>query len=113
MIAPTPATVEHAFARNGVLISPASAAPEICYPGACTGVDLWGGHGRPSYFKPRAGKDFLVVLFTQRADAAHVAQFEASKSGLGVARRGRVLLLYYKLSSRIAKLRAALAALPA
>lgn len=37
----------------------------------------------------------------------------ANKSGLGVARRGRVLLPYYRLSSRVAKLRAALAALPA
>jgi len=105
--------VEGAFARSGVLISRTSTAPQVCYPGACTGVDVWGGQGRPLYFKPRTGKDFIVVVFTQRSDGAKIARFEASKSGLGVARRGRVLLLYYKLSARIAKLRAALAALHA
>ena len=105
--------MELAFARNGVLIAQASSAPEICYPGACTGVDVWGGHGRPTYYKPRAGKDFLVILFPRQSDAKQIAHFEASRSGLGVARRGRVVLLYYKLTVRIAKLRAALAVLPA
>ena len=84
-------------------------SPEICYPGACSGVETWGGGGA-IYFKPSVGKDFMVILFNQRSDAVRVAAFEA-RSGLGSQRHGAVLLVYYKLTARIAKLRAALAAL--
>lgn len=104
----TSASIEHAFAHHGVRISRVARPPEICYPEGCSAVELWGGR-RTIYFKPRTGKDFVVILFSRSADAAKVAHFEAN-GGLGSARRGSLVLLYYKLSPRIAKLRAALAA---
>lgn len=51
----------------------------------------------------------MVILFTQPSDATRLARLEA-KSSLGTSRQGSALLLYYKLSARIAQLRAAPAA---
>ena len=108
MIASTPASIERAFADRGVLVSRVSRAPEICYPAGCTAVWLWGG-ATPIYFKPRIGRDFVVILFKQPSDAVRLTRLEA-RSGLGSARHGSLVLLYYRLSVRIAKLRASLAA---
>jgi len=108
VFAATPASIERAFADHGVLVSRVTRPPEICYPEGCSAVFSWGG-ARPIYFKPRTGKDFMVVLFKQQSDATRLARFE-QKNGLGAARRGSLVLLYYKLSPRIARLRAALSA---
>lgn len=108
MVAVTPASIERAFADHGVLVSRVARPPEICYPAGCTAVELWGGR-TPIYFKPRVGRDFMVILFKQPSDAVRLARLEA-RSGLGTARHGSLVLLYYKLSARIATLRAAVAA---
>jgi hypothetical protein len=71
-------------------------------------VELWGGR-TPIYVKPRSGRDFMVILFKQPSDAARLTRLEA-RSGLGTARHGSLVLLYYRLSARIARLRAAVAA---
>jgi hypothetical protein len=108
MLVATPASIEHAFETHGVLVSQAASPPEICYPAGCTAVYSWGAR-RPIYFKPRTGKDFIVILFNQQSDAVRLARLEA-RSGLATARHGSALLLYYKLTPRITRLRAALAA---
>jgi hypothetical protein len=108
VIAATPASIERAFANRGVRVSRVTRPPEICYPAGCTAVELWGGR-TPIYFKPRSGRDFMVILFKQPSDAARLTRLEA-RSGLGTARHGSLVLLYYRLSARIARLRAAVAA---
>jgi hypothetical protein len=107
MIVATPASVERAFADHGALVSRVGTPPEICYPAGCSGIMLWGG-AKPIYFKPRTGKDFMVILFKTRADAVKLARLE-TKGGIAAARHGSVLLLYYRLSARLGRLRAALA----
>ena len=108
MLLVTSASVERAFAHHGVRITRVARPPEICYPEGCSGVDVWGGR-TTIYFRPRTGKDFVVIFFARPSDAARVARFEAT-GGLGSERRGQLLLLYYKLSPRISRLRAALTA---
>lgn len=108
VVAATPASIERSFAAHAAAVARASTAPEVCYPAGCTTTFAW-GKDRPIYFKPVKGKDFVVVLFNQQTDAVRTANFN-TKSGLGVARHGSVVLLYYKLSTRLTRLRAALAA---
>lgn len=107
VITVTPPAVERSFSAHGAAVSRSSTAPEVCYPAGCATTFAW-GQDKPIYFKPVSRHDFVVVLFKQQADAARTARLEATH-GLGAERRGNVLLLFYKLSPRLAKLRAALA----
>lgn len=109
MLTDSAPAIERSFAAHSAAVSPSSTAPEVCYPAGCTATFAW-GHNKPIYFKPVNGRDFVVVLFKQQADAAHTERL-AAMHGLGAARSGAVLLLYYKLSTRITRLRAALAAI--
>jgi hypothetical protein len=69
----------------------------------------WGGSGKIAYLAPRLGRDFMVVLFPTASAARRIGSFERS-AGTGTATSGSTLLVFLKSSSRIAKLRAALAA---
>lgn len=108
VVGATPASVERAFAAHGVAVSRVARPPEICYAAGCTTVVLWGGR-TPIYFKPRIGRDFMLILFKQSSEARRLARFEA-RHGLGAARHRSLVLLYYRLSARAKRLRAALAA---
>lgn len=107
VVAATPAAVERAFARQGVLVSRWAKPPELCdrRAGVCTGVDIWGG--RVVYLAPTGKADFIVVLLPTAADARRIGAVQR-RSGLGTANRGSTLLVYLKSSMRITRLRAAL-----
>jgi hypothetical protein len=102
--------IEHAFAGRGIAVAPAAAMPELCHPSACTGLVLWGG-AEPVYLVPRHGRDFALVVFRTAASAHRVAAFErAHAPTLATYVRGPAVLVYLRSSSRIARLRTALAA---
>ena len=104
--------VEHAFANRGLAVTGATAAPELCDPSACTGLVLWGG-ARPAYLVPQSGRDFVLIVFRTSAAANRVGAFERTHApSLGTFLRGSTLLVYLRSSSRIARLKAALAAVP-
>lgn len=110
MLTATPASIEQALAHRGVRISYVAAAPELCDRVSCTGQIVWGGDsGSNAYFRPKHGRDFMVVLFKTASDARKLGTFERTHAGRGTATHGTVLLVYLKSSSRIAQLRAALA----
>ena len=111
MVATTPADVRLTFARHGAPVVQVAQAPEICRPAACTGVMVWSkGGAQPVWLAPQSGRDFLVALTASPADARGLARFQRAQ-GLGAATKGRVLLLFARSSARVARLKAALAAL--
>jgi hypothetical protein len=76
------------------------------------GLDVWaGGGGGVVYLAPRSGKDFMLVLFKAVSDAGRAARLESANTNVGTVTRGPVLLIYLTSSSRIGRLRAALAAI--
>lgn len=102
--------IEHSFAGRGVALTRAAVMPELCDPSACTALLLW-GHAKPVYLVPRHGRDFALVVFKTTASARRVAAFEQTHAPtLGTSVRGSALLVYLRSSSRIARLRTALAA---
>ena len=109
----TPGVVQHTFARGGAAVVRVAEAPALCDTTACMGIDVWRkGGGSTFYFRPRRGKDFMVILLRSPADARRMATFERTHSPAEVATRGRVLLVYLASSKRIAQLRDALRAVP-
>jgi hypothetical protein len=106
------AAVEHAFADHGLALTRAAAIPELCDPSACTALLLWGG-AKPAYLVPRSGRDFVLIIFRTAAAANRIGAFERTHApSLGTFRRGSALLVYLRSSSRIARLEAALSAVP-
>lgn len=111
MVTTTPTAVERAFAARGVLVAPVAKPPELCdtRSHSCAGLELWGG--KIAYLAPLSTKpDFVVVLLPTLADARRIGGV-GQHSGLGAARRGSTLLVYLRSSTRIARLRRALASL--
>jgi hypothetical protein len=90
----------------------AAAAPQLCDSAYCTSIDIWGkGTERLTYFRPRHGRDFMLIVFQTPAEARRMASFDRKAMGLGAATNSSTLLVYLKSSSRIAQTRAALTAI--
>ena len=112
MVSATPAAVERAFAARGVLVARVAKPPELCdaRSHSCAGLEFWGG--KIAYLAPRMAKpDFVVVLLPTLADARRIGAV-GRHGGLATARRGSTLLVYLRSSTRITRLRHALASLP-
>jgi hypothetical protein len=109
MVAATPVAVERAFAERGVLVSRVPSSPDLCNAGMCFGLDVAGGGG-VVYLAPLKGKDFMVVLFRAGTNARRAAALENANPVVRVVTKGPALLVYMASSSRISRLRAALAA---
>jgi hypothetical protein len=106
------AAVEHLFSNRGLALTRAAAIPELCDPTACTVLLLWGG-AKPAYLVPRSGRDFVLIVFRTAAAANRTGAFERTHApSLGTFRRGSALLVYLRSSTRIARLKAALTAVP-
>ncbi|HVS84466.1 MAG TPA: hypothetical protein VHD91_02410 [Gaiellaceae bacterium] len=112
MVSATPVrAIERAFAARGAAVAPVAALPELCDPALCTGLTIWGGVSKPVYLAPRRGRDFVVIVFKNAADARRIGRFERTHAPqVGAAVHESALLVYLKSSERIAGLETALAA---
>jgi hypothetical protein len=104
----TPAAVVSAFAQRGAIVSRVPKPPKLCDAKACRSMTIFGGAF--VCLAPKATVDFFVALLPSPADATRVAKV-GQRGGLGVVTHGSTLLVYLKSSTRIARLRAALASL--
>lgn len=101
MVPLTPAAVERAFARHGVLVSPAPKAPELCdrRSGYCAAVDIWGGK---VIFLAPAGSPTSSSFSSRRSPTPGGSR--PSRREAGGSRRARIVLAVEGENARAARL---------